>query len=148
MPAQRMSPRVRISISCLESEWERIREAADRRDMSINDLVISAGLTVELDPAARDAPALALSEAEQRRLLERVDRLADSMLADAGQGAGSIASLLQSVELLLAVTLRDMVRQGRENELGPLLTEVFGPDYGPEVERRFRVWMKRNPPME
>ena len=146
MTARREPPKVGFSISCLESEWERIREIAEAREVSINDHVISAGLTVELDPAAQDAPALALSGAEQRRLVERVDRLADSMLADAGQGTGSIALLRQSIELVLAETLRDMVRQGRDRELGPLLAETFGPDYGPEVERQFRAWMERNPP--
>ena len=78
--------------------------------MSINDHVISAGLNVELDPAQTDAPALALSEAEQRRLLDRVDRLAESMLSAAS--GGSIERLRQSVELLLMTTLRDLVRQG------------------------------------
>ena len=79
MPARRKAPRVRLTISCLDSEWERIREIAERRGVSINDHAVSAGLSVELGPP-RDAPALALSEAEQRRLLDRVDRLADSML--------------------------------------------------------------------
>ena len=67
MPARRKAPRVRLTISCLDSEWERIREIAARRGVSINDHAVSAGLSVELSPP-RDAPALALSEAEQRRL--------------------------------------------------------------------------------
>ena len=114
MAERRATPRAWIAISCLESEWERIREVADLRGMSINDLMISAGLNVELDPAQTDAPALALSEAEQRRLLDRVDRLAESMLSAAS--GGSIERLRQSVELLLMTTLRDLVRQGREHE--------------------------------
>ena len=134
MAERRATPRARIAISCLESEWERIREVADLRGMSINDLVISAGLGVELDPAQTDAPALALSEAEQRRLLDRVDRLAESMLSAAS--GGSIERLRQSVELLLMTTLRDLVRQGREHELEPLLEEAFGADDGPVVERQ------------
>ena len=71
MAERRATPRARLTISCLESEWERIREVAESRGVSINDHVISAGLNVELDPAQTDAPALALSEAEQRRLLDR-----------------------------------------------------------------------------
>ena len=141
MPA----PRVRFSISCLDSEWERIREVAEQRGVSINDHVISAGLCVELDPEPPDAPALALSEAEQRRLLDRVDRLAESMLAAAGPSRGSIALLRQSVELLLMTTLRDIARKGREDELAPLLKEVFGDDYGPVVQREFREWMASAP---
>ncbi len=145
MAERRATPRARLAISCLESEWERIREVADLRGMSINDLMISAGLNVELDPAQTDAPALALSEAEQRRLLDRVDRLAESMLSAAS--GGSIERLRQSVELLLMTTLRDLVRQGREHELGPLLVAAFGADDGPVVERQFREWMESEPPL-
>ena len=145
MAERRATPRARIAISCLESEWERIREVADLRGMSINDLMISAGLNVELDPAQTDAPALALSEAEQRRLLDRVDRLAESMLSAAS--GGSIERLRQSVELLLMTTLRDLVRQGRSRELGPLLVAMFGPDDGPVVEGQFREWMASEPPL-
>ena len=137
------TPRARIAISCLESEWERIREVAESRDVSINDHVISAGLNVQLDPTQEDAPALALSEAEQRRLLDRVDRLAESMLSAAS--GGSIERLRQSVELLLMTTLDDLVLQSREHEFGPLLVAVFGPDAGPVVERQFRDWMARKP---
>ena len=52
MAERRATPRARLTISCLESEWERIREVAESRDESINDHVISAGLGVQLDPAA------------------------------------------------------------------------------------------------
>ena len=107
--------------------------------------MISAGLNVELDPPQSDAPVLALSEAEQRRLLDRVDRLAESMLSAAS--GGSIERLRQSVELLLMTTLRDLVRQGREHELGPLLEAVFGADDGPVVEQQFRDWMASEPPL-
>ena len=117
MAERSAAPRARIEISCLESEWERIREVAESRDVSINDHVISAGLNVELDPTQTEAPALALSEAEQRRLLDRVDRLAESMLSAAP--GGSIERLLQSVELLLMTTLHDLVRRGGRCPGGP-----------------------------
>ena len=44
MAERRATPRARLTISCLESEWERIREVAESRGVSINDHVISAGL--------------------------------------------------------------------------------------------------------
>ena len=99
---------------------------------------------LEGGPAPTDAPALALSEAEQRRLLDQVDRLAESMLS--AVSGGSIERLLQSVELLLMTALHDLVRQGRSRELGTLLVAVFGPDDGPVVERQFRKWMASKPP--
>ena len=145
MVERRATPRARFTISCLESEWERIREVADSRGMSINDHVISAGLNVALDLEQTDAPALALSEAEQRRLLDRVDRLAESMLSAAS--GGSIERLLQSVELLLMTALHDLDWQGRSRELGPLLAAVFGPEDGPVVERQFRAWIANKPPL-
>ena len=145
MAERRAMPRARVTISCQESEWERIREVAESRGVSINDHVITAGLNVELNPAQTDAPALALSEAEQRRLLDRVDRLAESMLSAAS--GGSIERLRQSVKLLLMTMLHDLVRQGREHELGPLLEAVFGPKDGPVVEGQFREWMESVPPL-
>ena len=146
MAARRKSSRAEFSISCLESEWERIREVAERRGVSINDHVISAGLTVELDAAPTGPPALALSAAEQRRLLERVDRLADGMLADAEEGEGSIARLRQSVGMVLVAMLDDLLRRGRADALGPITAAVFGNEDGPKVERQLRAWMERNPP--
>ena len=146
MAARRKSSRAEFSISCLESEWERIREVAERRGVSINDHVISAGLTVELDAAPTDPPALTLSAAEQRRLLERVDRLADGMLADAEEGEGSIARLRQSVGMVLVAMLHDLLGRGRADALGPMTAAVFGDKDGPVVERQLRAWMERNPP--
>jgi hypothetical protein len=43
--------------------------------------------------------------------------------------------------------LHDLVRQGREHELGPLLVAVFGADDGPVVEGQFREWMESVPPL-
>ena len=142
MARPRKVPRARFSISCRESDWERIREIAAWKGVSINDHIIAAGLTAEPRPAEPEARPL--SGAERRRLVERVDRLAASMLAEAGQGAGAIARLREAVELVLVATLRDLDRRGRGKEIGPLLIEFFGPGHGAEVERRFRAWMERD----
>ena len=146
MAARGAPPRARFSISCLDSEWERIREVAARRGVSMNDHLVSSGLSVELSPEPAEAPALALSEAEQRLLFERVGRLEANMLSGAGQRGGSIARLRRSVQLLLMTALSDVVRQGRAHELRPLLENVFGAEAAPEIEREFRVWMERTPP--
>ena len=143
MPARRSIPPARLAVSCRESEWERIREIALRRGMTINEYLVAAALAVDPAPAA---PALALSEAEQRRLLETVERLADGMLAETGERRGAIARLRQSVELLLGETLGNMVRQGRGAEIPPLLIETFGEELGAALERRFRTWMARGRP--
>ncbi len=147
MTARRPSRRARLTISCSDLDWERSRETAERRGVSINEHMISAGLRVELDPKASSGPSLVLSEAEQRLLFDRVARMADSTLAAAGPRGNSIARLRQSVELLLMTVLRDMVRQDREDELGPLLAEAFGPDHAPAIERQFRKWMENEPPL-
>ena len=104
----------------------------------------SAGLNVELDPKALSGPALVLSEAEQRLLFDRAARMAENAQA-AGPRGNSIERLRQSVELLLMTVLRDMVRQGREDELGPLLAEAFGTDHAPAIERQFPKWMENEP---
>lgn len=137
----------RFSISCTESEWERIREAAERRGVSINDLLVSAALTADLGPEpAGDEPALALSEVEQRRLLERVDRLAETMLAEAS--GGTIERLRASVALLLRAALETMIREGGPERLRPALGAVFGEEATPHLERQFVAWLARRPPSE
>jgi len=146
MTVRRGSQRARLTISCSDLDWERIREIAERRGVSINEHMISAGLGVALDPEALSGPSLALSGAEQRLLFDRVARMAENTLAAAGPGGNSIARLRQSVELLLMTVLRDMVRQGREDELGPLLADAFGPGHAPVIEGQFRNWMEREPP--
>ncbi len=147
MTARGSGGRVRLTISCSDLDWERSREIADRRGVSINGHMISAGLSVELDPEALSGPSLVLSGAEQRQLFDRVARMADGALAAAGPGGSSIERLRQSVELLLMTVLRDMVRQGREDELGPLLAETFGADHAPEIERQFHRWMENQTPL-
>ena len=147
MRARGSGERVRVTISCSDLDWERSREIADRRGVSINEHMISAGLSVELDPKASSEPSLALSEEEQRLLFDRVARMAEDTLAAAGRRGNSIERLRQSVELLLMTVLRDMVRQGREDELGPLLAEAFGPDNAPAIERQFRKWMENGTPL-
>ena len=142
MRARGSGERVRVTISCSDLDWERSREIADRRGVSINEHMISAGLSVELDPKALSEPALVLSGEEQRLLFDRVARMAEDTLAAAGRRGNSIERLRQSVELLLMTVLRDMVRQGREDELGPLLSEAFGADHAPVIERQFRKWME------
>ena len=147
MTARRPGERLRLTISCSDLDWERSREIAERRGVSINEHMISAGLRVELDPKASSGPSLVLSEAEQRLLFDRVARMAETTLAAAGPRGNSIERLRQSVELLLMTVLRDMVRQGRDEELVPLLAEAFGPNHAPEIERQFRKWMENETPL-
>ncbi|MYE59396.1 MAG: hypothetical protein F4X35_07470, partial [Alphaproteobacteria bacterium] len=90
-----------MTISCSDLDWERSREIAERRGVSINEHMISAGLNVELNPEALSGPSLALSEVEQRMLFDRVARMAEDTLAAVGPRGNSIARLRQSVELLL-----------------------------------------------
>ena len=52
----------------------------------------------------------------------------------------------RAFEPVLAATLRDPVRRGCGGEIGAPPTDAFGPDDGPEVERRFRARMERDPP--
>ena len=147
MRARRPGERVRLTISCSDLDWERSREIAEQRGVSINEHMISAGLNVELDPKALSGRSLVLSGAEQRLLFDRVARMAETTLAAAGPRGNSIERLRQSVELLLMTVLRDMVRQGRDEELGPLLAEAFGPGHAPAIERQFRKWMENEPPL-
>ena len=104
------SRRVRLTISCPDLDWERIREVAEHRGVSINEHVIGAGLSVDPgDDGPDDGPA-ALDAREQRELFDRVARLADGMVGAADEGL--VPGLHRAMRLVVMAVLHDMVRRG------------------------------------
>ncbi|MCY4591002.1 MAG: hypothetical protein OXE86_10710 [Alphaproteobacteria bacterium] len=130
--------RVRLTISCPDLDWERIREAADRRGLSINKHMIGAGLSVELGDDGPGDGSVALSAREQRELFDRVARLADVMVDTADDSL--IPSLHRGMRLIVMAVLHDMVNRGRDP--GPVLREVFGTDAASAIEREFQTWLR------
>ena len=59
------------SLSCTDTEWERVRERADAAGLSMSRYLVERALTVELprdgDGKIGPPPRLVLSEGEQQR---------------------------------------------------------------------------------
>ena len=127
MPARRAIPPARLAVSCRESEWERIREIALRRGMTINEYLVAAALAVDPAPAA---PALALSAAEQRRLLETVGAAGRRHAGRDGRAPRrDRAACGNRSSCCSARRCAAWSREGREAEILLLLIETFGAEH-------------------
>ena len=64
------------SLSCTDTEWERVRERADAAGLSMSRYLVERALTLELprdgDGKLRAPPRLVLSEGEQREMHDRI----------------------------------------------------------------------------
>ena len=136
---RRPPPKVH-SISCTDTEWERVRVLARRRRLSISRHMVECGLIVdpETEPAA--PPRLVLDEAEQRALHDHVIAIAErTVTAEAEEAV--MARIRNSLSFLVELTMRTMVSKGREGELRAILTELFGEDAAAATVERVRTRM-------
>ena len=136
---RRPPPKVH-SISCTDTEWERVRVLARRRRLSISRHMVECGLIVdpETEPAA--PPRLVLDEAEQRALHDHVIAIAEcTVTAEAEEAV--MARIHNSLSFLVELTMRTMVSKGREGELRAILTELFGEDAAAATVERVRTRM-------
>lgn len=121
------------ALSCTDPQWERIKAVARRHgSRSAARLVVERSLAGL--PAVR--PRLVMSEHEQRTLLERLEQ-ACALLSGAAHGQESLmASMHKRVGFLVSTRMREMVRDGRGDELRGQLARLVG-------ESEARVWMER-----
>jgi len=121
---RRPPPKVH-SISCTDAEWERARVLAERRGLSISRHMVDCGLNVDPETEPAPPPRLVLDEAEQRRLRDSIVRIAERTAASETEEAVLIR-IRNALAFLVDRTMRAMVRDGREEELRALLTDLFG----------------------
>ncbi len=138
------SPMVR-TISCPDSDWERVRKRADAADMSMSQYVVSKALSVELTVGADDRPRfpprLVLSEEEQTQIRDRVAAIAERM-ADP-EDLTDLGKLRKRVGFILAATMNDMAQNRRTRELTLILADLFGPEEGERIAGKFVARVRR-----
>ena len=121
------------ALSCTDPDWERIKAGARRHGSpSAARFVVERSLAGL--PAAR--ARLVLSEDDQRTLPERLEAIATRLAGAAGGQGALLASLRKRVGVLVDAMARDMVREGRAEELRGRLARVVG-------ESEARAWMER-----
>ena len=103
-----------FSVSCRQSDWEAIRERAKDAGMTISRFIVACALEDE------DDMRLALSETDQRDLLNRVNRtllILEDLMAPL---PGSEVTAMEALSFLYS-TARDFQaqRQSREQQQEP-----------------------------
>ena len=140
MKRKRRPPSKVHSISCTDVEWERARVLAERRGMSISRYLVECGLNVDPTTEAPKPPRLVLDEAEQRRLLDSVVRIA-ARTAAAEAEEEVLMRIRNALAFLVEAKMREMVREAREYELKALLTDLFGERMAAATVERLRARM-------
>ena len=138
------SPMVQ-TISCPDTDWERVRKRAAAADMSISQYVVSRALNTELVVDAGDRPRfpprLVLGEEEQVRIRDQVAMIAERM-ADT-EDLTDLGKLRKRVKFILVATMNDMVRNRRTRELTLILADLFGPEEGGRIAEKFLAGFRK-----
>ena len=125
MRRKRRPPPKAHSISCTDTEWERVRVLSERRGLSMSRYFVECGLSVDPTTEAPKPPRLVLDEAEQRHLLDSLVRIAERT-AEADSEEAVLTRIRNALAFLVEARMREMVRDAREYELKALLADLFG----------------------
>ena len=136
------------SLSCTDTEWERVRERADAAGLSMSRYLVERALTVELprdgDGKIGPPPRLALSEGEQQHIHERIERIYARMSTGSAEEDRSIMARLDtSVSLLARAAMLDLVRDGRTRQMIALLAVHLGEEDAARIAERFVAWARK-----
>ena len=146
---RRRSPATMVhSLSCTDTEWERVRERADAAGLSMSRYLVERALTVELprdgDGKIGPPPRLVLSEGEQREMHDRIAHVFGRMSTGSAEEDRSVLARLNSSVLLLArAAMLDLVRGGRTRQMIALLAEQYGEEKAVRVAERFVAWARK-----
>ena len=135
------------SLSCTDTEWERVRERADAAGLSMSRYLVERALTVELprdgDGKIGPPPRLVLSEGEQQQIHDRIERISARMSTGSAEEDRSVlAQLNSSVSLLTKAAMLDLVRGGRTRQVIALLAVHFGEEEAVRIAERFVAWAR------
>ena len=124
MSRRRLPSRV-YSLSCTDEQWETFRRLAAQRGVSISRYLVECALHGDPHAEPDPSPRLVLDETEQRALYEAVRHIAERTSAAESHSA-LLTRIRNALALLVELAMRDMAREGREDELRAVLTELFG----------------------
>ena len=113
----------KYSLSATDEEWERIKARASRAGMTVSAFLVESALAV--DPG-RPAITLALTHMDQQVLLMLVEDIHTS-LSESGWDDPSIRDKIRnSTSFLARQKMKDMIREGRREELHATLVSMLG----------------------
>ena len=126
------------SLSCTDTDWGRVRVLAERKGLSISRYMVECGLTVDPGTEPEPPPRFVLDEAEQRTMHDSVVRIAERT-AEAEAEEALLTRIRNSLAFLVDETMRTMMREGREEELREMLTDLFGEQAAAATVDRLRA---------
>ena len=126
------------SLSCTDSDWGRVRVLAERKGLSISRYMVECGLTVDPEAEPEMPPRLVLDEAEQRALLDHVSAIAERTV-QAETEDSVMTRVRNSLAFLAEEAMRTMMREGREQELWEMLTDLVGEQAAAATVDRLRA---------
>ena len=115
-----------------------MRVLAERRGLSISRYMVECGLTVDPEAEPAPPPRLVLDEAEQRALHDGVIAIAERTVP-AGADDAVMTRVRNSLAFLVDERMRIMMRDGREDELRGMLTDLVGEDAAATTVERLRA---------
>ena len=126
------------SLSCTDTDWGRVRVLAERKGLSISRYMVERGLTVDPETEPEPPPRLVLDEAEQRTVLGHVTAIAERTV-EAETDEVVMTRVRNSLAFLAEETMQTMMREGREEELREMLTDLFGEQVAAATVDRLRA---------
>ncbi len=116
----------KYSMSVTDENWERIKARASRAGMTVSAYLVESALAV--DPG-RPAITLALTHDDQQLLLMLVESI-DTLLYQQNRGDDpSIRDEIHnSTSFLARQKMKDMIREGRSEDLHATLAPMLGED--------------------
>ena len=90
-------------------------------------------------------PRLVLSEAEQREMRDRIERICARMsTGSAEENKTVLAQMRGSVSRLGGAAMLELIREGRSREMIALLAVHFGEEDAVRTVERFVAWARSN----
>ena len=130
----------KFSISCTDSEWTRIKLAAEQAGAkSAARFIVDRALNVDLPVPGEDTPEkLVLDPGEQRGLVDQVAEI-EKNLYDGPVPEALLEQVQRRVAFLLRAFVEDLVRAGQDELVVATAREVLGHEAVPAV----RAWVEQ-----
>jgi len=133
------------TISCRDSDWERLGVLATEAGLSKSQLFVRQACEVELVRDARGRqrlqPRLVLGEDEQEEIRDRVVEIAERLAKLAN--TADLEGFHNRVNFILTATMHDMVEAGRVPKMTAILMEILGDEKGRDVAAKFVARSRR-----
>ena len=113
----------KYSMSVSDENWERIKARSSRAGMTNSAYLVESALAV--DPK-RPSITLALTHAEQQALLSLVEDIHALLYQNRGDDPSIRDKIHNSTSFLARQKMKDMIRDGRREELHATLASMLG----------------------